>query len=540
MALSDMAIQRVEPGGFLGRHKVLAQLGQGGMADVFLAAAPGPVGLTKLVVIKRLRDNCHDEEFAAMFLNEASIAARLNHPNVIHLYDVTQDEAELYLVMEYLDGQPLQRIRGQLGAESLALGVHLRILCDSLLGLHYAHELVDYDGSPLGIVHRDMSPQNIFVTYEGTTKVLDFGIAKALNQPVHTRVGGVKGKIQYMSPEQARGGSNIVDRRSDVFTMGVLLWEAAVGRRLWKGENESVIFQRLVRGDTIPTPRSANSLVHPRLDRICTRALSVDREKRYATAEELRLDVEDYMVQAGLRISSLDVGRFLSERFCREREAMRAMIDAELRNTSASLKVVTTSTRVGSTGRSVSSSINSQPPTALAPSAGPTRYWKHAALGLGGAILVALAFWGMTSRVPPAAPATSQIPVIPAPTSPVVPPVATQLMVNLSIDVVPASARVFLDDRLLGTGAFRGRVDRIPGAHRLRAEAPGHKSMTTDISLESDSTVQLALTPEVDGARSNKKAEHPTKPASASAPSEPQPASKRKPPVVSIDTENPW
>src|SRR5512133_153915 len=142
MALSDMVIQRVEPGGFLGRHKVLAQLGQGGMADVFLAAAPGPVGLTKLVVIKRLRDNCHDEEFAAMFLNEASIAARLNDPNGIHLYDVTQDEAELHLVMEYLDGQPLQRIRGQLGAESLALGVHLRILCDSLLGLHYAHELV--------------------------------------------------------------------------------------------------------------------------------------------------------------------------------------------------------------------------------------------------------------------------------------------------------------------------------------------------------------------------------------------------------------
>ncbi|HMA95356.1 MAG TPA: serine/threonine-protein kinase, partial [Polyangiaceae bacterium] len=395
--------------------------------------------------------------------------------------------------------------------------------------------------SPLGIVHRDMSPQNIFVTYEGTTKVLDFGIAKALNQPVHTRVGGVKGKIQYMSPEQARGGSNIVDRRSDVFTMGVLLWEAAVGRRLWKGENESVIFQRLVRGDTIPTPRSANSLVHPRIDRICTRALSVDREKRYATAEELRLDVEDYMVQAGLRISSLDVGRFLSERFCQEREAMRATIDAELRNTSASLKVVTTSTRAGSTGRNVSTSTNSQPATALAPpAASPTRYWKHAAFGLGGAILVAFAFWGLTSRVPPVAPATSQIPVIPPPANPVVQPVAAQPMVNLSIDVVPATARVYLDDRLLGTGAFRGRVDRSPGAHRLRAEALGHKSTTTEISLESDSTVQLALTPEAAGARSNKKAEHPSKPATASAPSEPQTGSKRKPAVVSIDTENPW
>jgi len=269
VSIPDKKLQPFAPGGFVGRHRLIALLGQGGMADVYLAVTPGPVGISKLVVIKRLRDHLHDEEYLSMFLNEAQIAARLNHPNVTHIYEICQHAGEVYLVMEYLDGQTLHRFRKHLTPEGLPLAVHLKILCDALRGLHYAHELTDYNGTPLGIVHRDMSPHNLLVTYDGTTKVLDFGIAKALNQAVHTQVGGVKGKVQFMSPEQAQGRGEAVDRRSDVFTIGLLLWEAAVGNRVWKGEDQSIVFQHLWRGDSIDSPRSANPKVHPKLDQIC-------------------------------------------------------------------------------------------------------------------------------------------------------------------------------------------------------------------------------------------------------------------------------
>ena len=216
-----------------GRYRLIAELGRGGMATVFLAVTEGAMGINfnKLVVLKRLREHVADDpEFVTMLMDEARIAARLNHPNVVQTLEVDKAEGEPFLAMEYLDGQPLHRILSRDRA-TFPLAMFLAVLADVLSGLHHAHELADFDGTPLNIVHRDVTPHNVFVTYNGQVKVVDFGIAKAEGRASETKHGVVKGKVSYMAPEQARSG--MLDRRTDVFAVGVMLFEACTRRRMW-------------------------------------------------------------------------------------------------------------------------------------------------------------------------------------------------------------------------------------------------------------------------------------------------------------------
>src|ERR1700761_3781049 len=254
-------------GNSLGKYRLIAELGHGGMAEVYLAVVRGPAGFNKLGVIKQIRPQlAAGPGVLGMFLDEAKLAARLSHPNVVQTNEVGQEGDTHFLMMEYLDGQPLNRITQRLGKRGgLPLHMHLQIIVDLLGGLHYAHELTDYDGTPLGVVHRDITPHNVFVTYEGQVKVVDFGIAKAMNSSSETRTGVLKGKVAYMAPEQARGER--VDRRADIFSVGVLLWEAVTGRRLWKGVPDITILQRLLNGD-IPTPKSVKPDVDDKLEAI--------------------------------------------------------------------------------------------------------------------------------------------------------------------------------------------------------------------------------------------------------------------------------
>src|SRR5262245_50631972 len=228
----------------LGKYRLIAELGQGGMADVYLAiTSQSAAYFAKLVVIKRLKDHlAHDVEFMTMFVDEARIAARLNHPNLVQTIEVGEVNGQYFLTMEYLDGQPLHRVLSRARA-TIPQPMHLSILCDVLAGIHYAHELKDYDGTPLQIVHRDVTPHNCFTTYEGQTKVVDFGIAKAVGRASETRHGVVKGKTAYMAPEQACGQA--VDARVDVFAVGVMVYEAAIRGRMWKGVSETDIIRRL-------------------------------------------------------------------------------------------------------------------------------------------------------------------------------------------------------------------------------------------------------------------------------------------------------
>ena len=315
----------------LGKYRLLAELGHGGMAQVFLALAKGVAGFNKLVVVKVIQpDLAEDPDFIRMFLDEARLAARLNHPNVVQTNEVDHDGKRYFLAMEYLEGQTLNRVFNRMGRDPklLPLGHRLRLIADSLSGLHYAHELRDFDGSALGVVHRDVTPHNVFVTYDALVKVVDFGIAKALNSNAQTQSGVLKGKVSYMAPEQARGER--VDRRADLFSVGMILWQVATGKRLYRDLPDMVVIQKLCSNE-IPKVGTMAPFVPTRLQAIIDHALAPDREQRYGTAAELQADIEAYLEQTGSRITSREIGKLAAEHFAEERAEIQGIIEEQLR-----------------------------------------------------------------------------------------------------------------------------------------------------------------------------------------------------------------
>lgn len=300
------------------------------MGIVYLAMARGPGGFNKLVVVKELKPELVQEPaFLTMFLDEARLAARLSHPNIVQTNEVGSEGHRTFMAMDYLDGRSLDRARkrSNSSAWNLTLPLHLRIICDVLSGLDYAHRLVDFDGTPLHLVHRDVSPSNVFLTFDGQVKLLDFGIAKTTDSSQETRAGVLKGKLAYMAPEQARGER--VDARADIFAVGVLLWEALTGRRLRNANNEYEILQSLVLTEQ-PVASSVNPDIPPELDEICARALVYDREGRYPSAAAFRNDLEHFMVSQGMNASSHELGTVLSEMFREDRFATNQLIEAHV------------------------------------------------------------------------------------------------------------------------------------------------------------------------------------------------------------------
>jgi TonB family protein len=319
-----------------GRYRVLATLGRGGMADVFLGAAAGPAGFNKLVVIKKLRNGTEDPGLVEMFLDEARLAARLNHPNIVHTYEVDESPDGYLLVMEYLEGQSLRRLAKALRTRDDrfddVMAAHL--VGEVLEGLHYVHEMRDYDGSPLGIVHRDVSPQNIFVTYDGTVKVLDFGIAKGALNVTDTQSGVLKGKVSYMAPEQIDAGP--IDRRADIFSVGVVLWELLTGEKLFKGDMVETL--RSVMSSPIQPPSSVARGIPTELDRIVLRALARAPEHRFETALEMNKALADFVRRSGRVIRRDDVAQRMQEFFGEARETMARTVQMYMasRSTDAS------------------------------------------------------------------------------------------------------------------------------------------------------------------------------------------------------------
>jgi len=313
----------------LNQYRVIAKLGRGGMADVFLAAAQGPGGFSKLLVLKVLQDSLSQSpDFVAMFRDEARLAARLNHPNVVQTYEVGESDGRHFMAMEYLEGQSLSRIMEVLGRQGgLTPALGLRVVIDALAGLQYAHELPDFRGAPLGIVHRDITPQNVFVTYEGQVKVVDFGIAKANDSTTETIVGTVKGKVAYMAPEQARGEA--VDRRADVFGAAVVLWELLAGRRLWDGLTDIAVIGRLVQGD-VPDLGALRPELPPGLTGACMRALSPKPEDRPQSAAEFQRDLEAQYENLETRLSQRRIGELVRESFTNERAQVHAVVQKQL------------------------------------------------------------------------------------------------------------------------------------------------------------------------------------------------------------------
>ncbi|HJK95042.1 MAG TPA: serine/threonine-protein kinase [Polyangiaceae bacterium LLY-WYZ-15_(1-7)] len=314
-----------------GKYTLIAKIGHGGMAEVFLAAVSGPAGFTKLCVLKRLHPHLEEEPaLIGMFLDEARLAARLNHPNVVQTYEVGDVEGLHFLTMEYLEGQSLARVLRHLRRleQPMPLAVGVRLFIEVLDGLQYAHGLTDFDGTPLNVIHRDISPGNIFVTYDGQVKVLDFGIARAGTQLVETRAGQVKGKFAYIAPEQANPDGGY-DQRADLWSLGVVMWEAFANQRLFKGESEIVTLHNALNSQVLSLDQEFD--VPERLAEIVDRALQRDPEDRYASARAMKQELEQFMVSEGLRASRNEVGTFLTGLFERERDEQRRVLRAYMR-----------------------------------------------------------------------------------------------------------------------------------------------------------------------------------------------------------------
>jgi eukaryotic-like serine/threonine-protein kinase len=282
----------------LGRYALYDPIASGGMATVHLGRLLGPVGFARTVAIKRLHAHyAQNPEFVSMFLDEARLVARIRHPNVVPTLDVVATEGALFLVMEYVQGESLlQLFRVALARdERIAPPMSATLLAGVLEGLHAAHEARDEQGQPLGIVHRDVSPQNILVGTDGIARVLDFGVAKAAGRVQTTRDGQLKGRIAYMAPEQLRG---TVTRASDVYAASVVLWEALVGRGLFRGESDAEIMSKVMAAAVVPPSRLAPDI--PRaLDAAVMRGLSFDPARRFATARDMARALEDAVPLVG-------------------------------------------------------------------------------------------------------------------------------------------------------------------------------------------------------------------------------------------------
>ena len=308
---------RAQNGGtyFLGRYRIVDEIGIGGMASVHLARMDGPGGFQKWIAIKKIHPHLvEDESFVQMFLDEARVAARISHPNVATVFDLGKHEETYWIAMEYLHGEPLREVMRRTEELGTAMPPEIacRVIADAAEGLHAAHELLGKNGEKLGLVHRDVTPHNLFVTYDGVTKVVDFGIAKFSSRMSHTRAGTLKGKLAYMSPEQVHGEG--IDRRTDIFALGVVLWELTTGQRLFRMESDLDTLAK-VQECNVPRPSTLIRGYPVDLEKIVMKALSKNRGERFRTARELSRALQSLLMRRGLFIASDEVAAYTQSIF---------------------------------------------------------------------------------------------------------------------------------------------------------------------------------------------------------------------------------
>jgi tetratricopeptide (TPR) repeat protein len=299
-----------------GKYLLIDKVGTGGMAELFMAKQTGLKGFEKVMAIKRILPHLtEDAEFISMFINEAKLAALLTHQNIVQIFDLGHVENSYFIAMEYVMGKDLRTILQRAKALNLPMSIAhaLLIITKVCAGLDYAHRKKDLAGRDLNIVHRDVSPQNILVSYEGEVKLVDFGIAKAASQSSETRTGILKGKLSYMAPEQAWGRA--VDRRADIFAVGILLFELLTGHKLFKGDNDFNTLEKVREAKVEPTPTSLNKQVAPELEAIILKALAREPDNRFQSASELQTALEDHMSNKGYDFSTVRLAQYLQNLF---------------------------------------------------------------------------------------------------------------------------------------------------------------------------------------------------------------------------------
>jgi len=542
----------------IGKYRFIARIGSGGMAEVFLAVQEGPARFRKLMAVKVLRSQYAEQvEGREMFLNEARLASRLSHPNIVSVVDVGAEGSDLFIAMEYLKGQPFSRVLSRvpgLRASADSEAVLLSILSDALSGVHNAHETQDFDGTPLRLVHRDLTPQNIFVTYEGSVKVLDFGIAKALANTMETRAGLIKGKIPFLAPEQLSTETPI-DRRVDIYSMGCCLWQAIAGRRPFKGMTDIETLAMIsTRG--VPPIRTAVADVPEELERICGKATAFNPENRYSDAAEFQADLDKYIRSLG-EGGARKVGKFVSELFAEEAAKAQHAIEAALSrplDASAQMPAISASGPHPASGSYVSDShsgLGSGPSAAVLAAAPKRRPVMGIAFALAAVALIAGSALLLRSQKP----YDSKTPTSAAQAGPEAP-------VRLKLLAQPATARLFLDGASVSTNPADITLPRDGARHIIRAEAVGHLEKVQEVTLDGDKDVVLSLDPLPEEATSAKPSAPtgaaparwvqpiakagpaqptpPTAPPTTAAPPAPSPTPTTKKPQRQLDDDNPF
>ncbi len=460
-----------ETGTTVGRYVLLAPLAEGGMAEIWLARQSGMQGFEKLVVIKRMANATEAEpEFVEMFLTEARLAAQLSHPNIVQIFDLGEEAGAFYMAMEYLDGEDLARIRrggNQLG-KPMPDALVAFLLAQAAAGLHYAHTRTGHDGRPLTIVHRDVSPQNLIVTWDGTLKVLDFGIAKAATQS--TVSGKLKGKLGYMAPEQAR--VEPVDARSDVFSLGVVLFELVTRTRLLPKLTDADILATIAGEVQLPRPSERRADVPYELERIVLKAMARYPEDRYQSAREMQEALEGYLRDQGQQASAGAVSDYLrgvfAERIAERRALIEAAMKAELTPHSAN-----TFRRLGGDTSGSRSLVTKAPSLRNAVLAG----------ALVTTAILGLVAWKLTRPPPPP-------PVVVVTPTPLAPPA-------LLVDTSPPGAAVAVNGEPRGTAPLR--LELAVGTHVVKATLEGHLAAEREVTFAQGGErveVVLALTPD--------------------------------------------
>jgi hypothetical protein len=450
-----------------GRYELLKRLAGGGMGEVYLARQRGSAGFQKLLVIKTLLPHlCENEELIVMFKDEARVTAQLIHPNICQIVGFEQVDGIYYMAMEYLRGEDLRRLWKACEQNGTPLPVPLicRVISDAAAGLDFAHSLRDSAGQPYNIVHRDISPQNILVTFEGGVKVIDFGVAKASGRAQHTRTGALKGKYSYMSPEQVAGDA--VDNRSDIFALGIVLHELLTGHRLFKADSDVQTLSR-VRDCVVRPPSSLNPQLPAGLDAIVLKALAKNPRHRFRTAQELRLALEDWLTQDRMSASSAHLAEFLkvvyAERLSKEARWGPLLGEDGFTGPAPGASITFASSKTHPLGKR-------------------QRIWVAVAATAAAAMLAAVV---VSKPVPVAAPAIAETRSTLQPASPGESRRTAPAVHLVTLDTVPPGAAVYEGAQLIGKTP-KIWSDAGEGAHQLRLAHDGYRDQTTSILVSKD------------------------------------------------------
>jgi len=496
-----------------GKYVLYERIGRGGMADVFKARMEGPEGFERTFVVKRILPHLSDDPaFVRMFVEEAKLSARLNHPNVVQIFELGNVDGEYFISMEYVQGHDLSETmraiwRGGGPPRPEMVAYVGREMCR---GLAYAHSLRDERGQLLGMIHRDVSPSNVMLSFEGAVKLLDFGIAKALGEaPETTKSGTLKGKYAYMAPEQTEG--DVVDRRIDIFAVGIVLHEVLTGRRLFKGANDIQTVEKVRRCDVRP-PSLFNPLVTPALDAIVLKALARNREHRYRTADELAEALDDIVHEA--RYTPGHLAAQVRELFAEDPRAIAGStilpppgertgsqprtsptISSAPRSPTIPPVTVTPATRKTTTGSASVPFGASTSEVALVDLLTRKPTWHQPAVWLlSGALVAGGGFLLLRAKgLAPSAPAPASVPVAATPKPPPAPkPVVKQVLVQSE----PEGADIFAAGRLEPIGKTPAWVglEFLPDTPtRLMLRKPGFQDKAMAVEESSDRPPMVTL-----------------------------------------------